>query len=251
MTVHRRWPAKTARTAIVGAILTLVCAVPAGTQQPAAGVTVFPVTIQLTSDVMAAALTIHNHRDSDLKFQIRSFEWNQAGGADQLAPSDALLVSPPLGVVKAGGDQTVRMVLRRSAQGNEATYRILFDEIPPPPRPGTITIALRLSIPIFVEPPSHVPPHLAWSVESDDHAAFLVAVNDGGTHEAARDIVLTSPGGQTLKIENTGPYVLAGSTRRWRILTPLPSGGGMMHLAAHTDTSGSIDRTIAVRNVRP
>jgi fimbrial chaperone protein len=233
----------------VGALLTLASGVPAGAQQASPGLTIFPVTIQFASDETAAALTIHNHRDSDLKFQIRSFEWSQKDGADLLTPSDALLVSPPLGVAKAGADQTVRMVLRRPAQGNEATYRILFDEIPPPPRPGTITIALRLSIPIFVEPPSHTPPHLAWAVESDGRDAFLVAVNNGGSHETVRDIALTSSGGRTLKIEKAGPYVLAGSTRRWRILTPLISSDGTIHLAAHTDT-GSIDRTVAVRNVR-
>jgi fimbrial chaperone protein len=246
-------PARITRIAKVGAILVLACGVLASAQPVPAGLTIHPVSIQLVADATAAALTVHNHRDSDLRFQIRAFEWSQQQGSDQLTPSDALLVSPPLGVAKAGTDQTVRMLLRRPAQGKEATYRILFDEIPPPPRPGTIAIALRLSIPVFVEPPSQilVPPHLVWSVESDGRDTFLVAINDGGSHQTVRDITLASSGGQILRVENAGPYVLAGSTRRWRILVPrpLPSTGETLHLTAHTDT-GSVDQTVAVRNVR-
>ncbi len=231
----------------------LACGALASAQPAPIGLTIHPVTIQLVADATAATLTIHNYRASDLRFQIRAYEWSQQAGVDQLAPSDALLVSPPLGVAKAGTYQTVRMLLRHPAQGKETTYRILFDEIPPPPRPGTVAIALRLSIPVFAEPPSQilVPPHLAWSVESDGRDTFLVAVNDGGSHETVRDIALASSGGQTLKVENSGPYVLADSTRRWRILSPrsLPSTGATLHLTAHTDT-GSVDQTVAVRNVR-
>jgi fimbrial chaperone protein len=241
------------RIAKAGAILALACGTLATAQPTPVGLTILPVTIRLVSNETATTLTILNHRDSDLRFQIRAFEWSQQQGTDQLTPSDALLVSPPLGVAKAGTDQTVRMLLRRPAQGKEATYRILFDEIPPPPTPGTIAIALRLSIPVFVEPPSQMPmpPHLVWSVESDGRDTFLVAVNDGGSHEAVRNIMLTSTGGQTLKIENAGPYVLAGSTRRWRILVPrsVRSTGETMHLTAQTDTE-PVDQTVAVRNVR-
>lgn len=247
-----RWSAEIARIGTVGgAILMLAGGTPAVAQPAASGLTIFPVTIRLESDKTAAVFTIHNQRDSDLKFQIRVFGWSQEHSADQLTPSDALLVSPPLGVAKAGSNQTVRMLLRRAVQDKEAAYRILFDEIPPPSSPGRITIALRLSIPVFVEPPSAIPPHLVWSVESDGRDSFLVAVNDGGSHQAVRDITLTSSGGRALKIENAGPYVLAGSARRWRILEPGPlhSTGETMHLTAHTDTA-SVDQTVAVRNVR-
>lgn len=248
--LRARWPAEIAFIGMVGAILMFAGGAPA-IAQPAIGLTIFPVTIRLESNKTAAALTIHNQRDSDLRFQIRVFGWNQDHSTDQLSPSDALLVSPPLGVAKVGSDQTVRMLLRRPAQDKEAAYRILFDEIPPPPSPGKITIALRLSIPVFVEPPAAIPPHLIWSVESDGRDSFLVAVNDGGSHQAVHDITLTSSGGQALKIENAGPYVLAGSARRWRILVPdsLHISGETMHLTARTDAA-SVDQTVVVRNVR-
>ena len=244
--MHPRWLAKTTRIVLSGAILALAGVTLAMAQPTAVGLTILPVTIRLESNEPAATLTIHNQRDNDLRFQIRAFAWSQEHGTDQLTPSDALLVSPPLGVAKAGADQTVRMLLRGPAQGKEATYRILFDEIPPPPSPGTITIAIRFSIPVFAEPPSLAPPHLVWSVESDGRESFLVAVNDGGSHQAVRDIALISSSGQTLKVESAGPYVLAGSTRRWRILG-LRSTGETVHLTAHTDT-GSVDQTVAVRN---
>jgi fimbrial chaperone protein len=214
----------------------------------AQSLTVLPVTIQMAPTQMATALTVINQGDSETGVQVRTFAWNQPDGKDQLTSSDEVLASPPLATIAPGVTQVVRLVLRRPPQGHEETYRILLDQIPPPPAPGTVRVALRLSIPIFAEPATRVVPHVLYHIERDAGQAYLVALNDGGRHETIRDVTLTTHEGSGLKIEaNASPYVLAGATHRWRIVTqvPLPAPGGTVRLTARADT-GLLDEQVSV-----
>ncbi|HEY1962773.1 MAG TPA: fimbria/pilus periplasmic chaperone [Rhizomicrobium sp.] len=233
------------RSAATAAFMALTAAT---AQAQTAGLTIYPVTIDLAPGQKAAALTIQNHTDTDTTFQIRAFSWVQANGSEQLLPTDTLMVSPPLGTIAAGTSQVVRLVLREPARDREATYRILFDEILAQPRPGTVNFALRLSIPVFALPPTRVSPHLQWSIEH----SYLVAVNNGGSHETVRDISLSTPAGRMLQLErNASPYVLAGAIRRWQILTPnFSPGSATLRLKANAD-NGAINQPLILPNVQP
>ncbi len=182
----------------------------------AQGLTVLPVTIVMSPGQMAATLTIINQGDADAAFQVRAFSWKQQGDVDQLAPTDELLASPPLGTMAAGATQVIRLVLRHPPTTIEASYRILLDQIPPPAAPGMVRIALRLSIPVFAEPATRIETDLAWRIEG----GALVASNSGSKHDVLRDITL----GGTKVDGNASPYVLPGATRRWRILGPATAG---------------------------
>jgi fimbrial chaperone protein len=209
---------------------------------------VLPVSLQMAPGQMAAALTLINQAATETSVQIRVFTWKQPDGNDQLIPSDEVMVSPPLGTIAAGATQVVRLILRKPPQGLEASYRILVDQIPAPAAPGTVRIALRLSIPIFAEPVTRIAPHLQWRIEGGRGQLYLVSVNDGSRHETVRDIVLTTSGGGLPKIEpNVSPYVLAGATRRWRIVTAglSPAFGTAARLTARAD-AGAIDQSVAV-----
>ncbi|EGQ61098.1 pilus chaperone protein, putative, partial [Acidithiobacillus sp. GGI-221] len=77
---------------------------------------------------------------------------------------------------------------------------------------------------------------------------FLVGINDGTRHETLRDIKLQAPGGGTLKVEsNINPYILAGATMRWHIVTPSSplAPGAVLQLTARTNT-GHIDQSVRV-----
>lgn len=241
-----RWLPDGARLAAVAAFVALTGA---AVRAEDTGLTIYPVTIQLSGGERAAVLTIQNHTDTDTTFQIRAFSWSQHNDQEQLVPTDAILVSPPLWTVAAGKEQVVRLVLRQPAQDREASFRILFDQILPPPKPGSVNFALRLSIPVFVEPTAQAPPHLVWSIER----SYLVAVNEGGRRETVRDIAVSTPDGRALQIEKgESPYVLAGATRRWRIVTPnfSASGSTALRLKADADT-GAIDQSVTVRHTPP
>jgi fimbrial chaperone protein len=214
----------------------------------AQSLTVLPVTIQMAPGRMATVLTIINQGDIETAVQVRTFAWNQPDGNDQLTASEEVLASPPLATIPPGATQVVRLVLRRPPQGQEASYRILLDQIPPAAAPGTVRVALRLSIPIFAEPATRVSPHVQFHIERDAVQAYLVAINDGGHHEKIRDIAVATSDGSALRTEaSASPYVLAGATRRWRIVAQarLPVPGGIVHLSARTDT-GVIDQPVAV-----
>jgi fimbrial chaperone protein len=233
------------RLACAAAIAAFACGPAAVGQEVAGGLSVIPVTFELAPGRMTAVLTIQNHTGRETDFQIRPFAWDQAGGPDRLTPTDALVVSPPLGRVPVGGQQVVRLVLRQPAQGQETTYRILLDEVPPPRQPGVVNFALRLSIPVFVEPAARAPAHVRWSVQSDAGAYYLVAVNSGGRHEVFRDLELTA-GGRAVPLEqNISPYVLPGATRRWRILsTDISPAREAVRLKARSD-SGPVDQLVS------
>jgi fimbrial chaperone protein len=240
------------RIVAMTALLALVGGRAAESQEAIQGLTIIPVTFELRSGQMTAVLTIQNHTDRETDFQVRPFAWAQPGGNDQLTSTDVLMVSPPLGRVAIQAGQVVRLVLRHPAEAQEASYRILIDQVPPAPQPGVIGFALRLSIPVFAEPVERVAPHVRWSVESDAGASYLVAVNSGGRHDTVRNIALKSADGRSLEIESdVSPYVLAGATRRWRILTksPAPSREAL-RLTARAE-SGQIDQTVSAPSAGP
>lgn len=215
----------------------------------AQGITVSPINVEMGPGQMATVLTVGNQTDHEIAFQIRAFAWQQnRAGEDQLTPTDELQASPPLATIPAGGTQVARLVLRRPPQGQEATYRILFDQLSPPAESGRVNIALRLSIPVFAEPASRVTPQMLWRIAAQGGQAWLVAVNAGSRHQTVRDFALHTADGRALQIEiKTPPHILAGGSQRWRIVArgaPLVPGA-VLRLTANAD-SGAIDQEVRV-----
>ena len=207
---------------------------------------VLPVNVNLAPGQSTTTMSVTNQANSETAIQIRAYAWIQSNGEDQLTSSDAVLVSPPIASIAPGATQVVRLVLRKTPQGQEATYRILVDQIPPPAEPGVVHVVLRLSIPIFAQPASRAVPHVQFHVENDAGHLFLVGINDGLRHETIRDIVLSTSDGRTLKPEpGESPYILAGVTRRWAIATQdfAPHPGETLRLTAHSD-AGPIEQQV-------
>jgi fimbrial chaperone protein len=182
---------------------------------------VLPVNIFLSPGQTATSLTVTNQGSSETAIQVRAYAWSQKDSDDPLAETTAVLLSPPLATIAPGASQVIRLILRKAPQGQEATYRILVDQIPPPGEPGVVHFVLRLSIPIFALPSVRCIPDVQFHIESDAGQFYLVATNAGKLHEVIRDIVLTTDDGRTLKTESKAlPYILPGSTRRWQIVAP-------------------------------
>ncbi|MES2390275.1 MAG: fimbria/pilus periplasmic chaperone [Acidobacteriota bacterium] len=225
----------------------IVAALSSGISARAQSLSVLPVNIFLAPGQRATTLTVTNHGTTETAIQIRGFAWSQKDGADQLVASDNLVLSPPLATIPAGATQVVRLILRQPPQGQESTYRIWVDQIPPPAEAGIVHIVLRLSIPIFAQPAARAVPHVRYHLEREKDHVFLVGVNDGLHHEVVRDIVLTTSDGRKLKEQSSAsPYILAGATRRWPLDAQgsLPQAGESLRLTAHAE-SGAIDEQIS------
>ena len=67
-----------------------------GMAASAQSLSVMPVNIYLAPGQSATTLTVTNQGTTKTAVQIRAFGWNQQDGGDQLAASDAVVVSPPI-----------------------------------------------------------------------------------------------------------------------------------------------------------
>lgn len=236
-------PRLAALTLSVGLALT-------SSQVLAQALAVMPVNIQLAPKQMATSLSVMNRGDAESSVQIRAFTWKQINGVEQLTPAEDLQVSPPIATIAPGATQVVRLVLRRAPRSTEATYRVVVDQIPPVAESGTVRIALRLSIPVFVAAAGRSAAHVAYRVESRDGVATLIAVNDGTRHETLRDVSLTRTGsGALTSAANASPYILAGATRSWPIVagsgSALPVAGDTLQLNARAN-AGLVKESLTV-----
>ena len=209
---------------------------------------VVPVMIQMAAGQRASSLTVVNQGDVVTSFQLRAFRWSQApDGSEMLVPSQEIAASPPLGTIAPGASQVIRIVVRPLSPGQESSYRLLLDQIPAPAAPGTVRIALRLSLPVFAQPAARTTPHLRFHLERNTNEIYLVAVNDGNRHEKLQDITLKTRDGTIIAVEkNISPYVLAGATRRWHLANQLASNDATLRLTAHAEAGEITDQMVTV-----
>jgi fimbrial chaperone protein len=206
---------------------------------------VMPVTLTVPYGAMTTTLMVTNEGDEPATIQLRTFAWSQTRQDDALTPSDVLMVSPPIVEVPAGQTQIVRLVLRKPASAEEASYRVLVDEIPMAATGTGVRIALRFSIPLFAESKADDEPHLTMRIANKNGASWLVVTNDGRAHQRLVNLKLALPGGDRVSIEHPGnPYILPGVTRWWRLTSALRPGGTAELTAA--SSNGPIDRTLPV-----
>jgi fimbrial chaperone protein len=210
----------------------------------AQGLEISPILIEMAQGQMTSTLTVGNGGSRDVAVQLRPFTWTQNGDADRLEPTDILALSPPITSIPAGKTQLFRLVLRRPAASSEVAYRLLLDEVPPADRVGTVQIALRLSIPIFAMPTGAVAPHVSWKVVASPGGPSLVAVNTGNRRIRVNNFQLR--GAAVSVVPGANSYVLAGSTRNWRLSgnAALPPGTTLRLIA--TSDLGPIDVPVPI-----
>lgn len=188
----------------------------------ASSLQISPVMIELRHSESTATLTLRNSGDRSLYGQVRVFRWDQADGQDRLLATRNLVASPPLIEIPAHGEQYVRLVL---VDGNHAdaeqTYRLLIDELPATDDAGEngVTIRLRYSVPVFVEPGSaDGAPALTWRARHDADGWWLSVTNAGQRRARISAAQLVTADGKTYTVEKgLLGYALAGRSMQWRV----------------------------------
>ncbi len=192
----------------------------------AAGLQIAPVGLSLASSDQAGIFTLSNTGAAPLNAQLRIFKWTQnEQGEDVLTPSDDLIASPPMLALPVNGSQEVRIIRAQVAGKAEAHYRLIVDELPTPsatPRKG-LSIALRYSIPIFINAQDRPEVVLQWGAKTTADGKTLLSIHNPGVERAQIARIWLQAQGQEAKMLNYGlfGYVLPGKTIQREVNTSL------------------------------
>jgi fimbrial chaperone protein len=221
-------------------------------EAPAGSFQVNPIRVDMTKGATTAAITVRNDGEEPIVVQSSVVKWTQDNGQEVYAPTTEALVTPPIMTVPPGGEQIVRVGLRRGPDPQrELAYRLYLQEVPPPPKAGFtgLQVALRVGLPVFVAPGAPGIRRLEWSAQiGQDGAIRLAAQNTGNAHVQVTDFELALPGAsEPIAHESTLAYVLAGQRRQWTLPAPPDRVKSVseFRLKAYTD-AGEIDTAVKV-----
>jgi len=209
----------------------------------ASSLRVSPVGLELAGGQAAATITLRNDDTAPANVQIRVFRWTQATGEDRLEPAEDLVVSPPIAALEASSERVVRIVRISAAPQAEESYRLIIDELPPPPGEASRRVRLltRHSIPVFLGSGGHAAPRVAWRARVEGDTVTLVGRNTGGRRLRISNARLAGADGAPLAVHpGLLGYVLARSEMMWRLPVMKPGDPRPARLLADTD-NGPID----------
>ena len=209
-----------ARSLLLGTLASVATWILSPTPVQAGTFSVSPLRIDLTSKVQTGALTIRNQRDSEVAVEARGMLWEQVDGQDRLTPTRDVLVSPVVFTLPANGAQLVRVALQRRADPDrELSYRLILTEVPPQASPNFtgLNVALRLSLPIFVEPVAAAQPKLQWTAtRGSGNGLDVTALNTGAAHARVLSLSVEPVDDAAAAIpQQAAAYILPGQSRTW------------------------------------
>lgn len=178
-----------------------------------------PVRVELSAQRSSAVVQVENTGSSEVTVEARTFAWAQPEGKDQLSPTREVIVTPQVFRLKAGATQLLRIgALRTPDQSNELPYRLVLEEIPPPPAPDVkgLQVALRISIPVFLRPPVEAKDKIDVAISSEnDRQLRLIFANSGNASAALSNLSISEEASPDQLIASHGGviYVLAGQRR--------------------------------------
>lgn len=210
---------------------------------------IWPIDPVIAAGQQATALWLENQGAQPATLQVRVFGWSQPRGEDDFQQQQAVVPSPPIATIPAGGRQLVRLIATRPVPpGVEQPFRVFIDELPTdapaaqPSEPGaSIKLQLRYAVPLFVYGAGTVAPgarnrdgkdtpqadalapRLDWDLLLDKGQPVLVLRNSGNAHARVTGVEWSTPNGP-VQVLNPGllGYVMAGASMRFAIDKPLP-----------------------------
>lgn len=178
-----------------------------------------PVRVELSAQRSSAVVQVENTGSGEVTVEARTFIWAQPDGKDQLSITREVIVTPQVFRLKAGATQLLRIgALRKPDQSIEMAYRLVLEEIPPPPGPDVkgLQVALRISIPVFLRPPIEAKDKIDVAITSaNDRQLRLVFSNSGNASAALSNLSVSEEASPDQLIAAHGGviYMLAGQRR--------------------------------------
>ena len=242
-----------AASLLLSAYLCLI-SLPFSPQASAGQFTVSPVRIYMAPKDRAIAITVTNEGDTQLVMQAELYEWKQKpGGEDQLAPTEDMLLSPPILKMAPKSRQVVRLArVAKPQQGeSQVTYRMIVREIPeakPADKDVQVQIALAFSIPVFIAP-KNAKALLDCSVTrlAADKVQANCA-NSGNAYSRPVSFLLSTATGSKLAEQGNGAYILPDIKRSFELKREdgnIPAGKARLAVALDDGTTQNFDVMIS------
>jgi fimbrial chaperone protein len=221
------------RRIVLGILLCLPWVAQAGSFE------VNPVILVLSGSHTNDVVRVTNTGAQPVVVQAQLYAWSQVNGSNTYTDSHDLVMTPPIFTIPVGGMQLVRVGLRNpQGPAHELNYALFLAEVPPSKSQHMgLQIALRVGMPVFVEPSNDIESNLHWTVARAAGGELAVTASNTGTgHAEVKSFSLTREGNKTPLLQENGGYVLAGQSRTWTLKLPLSlAAGTALELAADTD----------------
>lgn len=162
-------------------------------------------------------LVLTNQETRPVSFEVETKRWRQdADGAWQLVPSDALLVHPLILTIPAGGQARLRIGTLAPAVAAEEAYRVELQQLPDAARSEGVEIKMltRISVPVFLQPRDAQAKAALGATGIDPRGVRFVLANDGTGYFAPQEarLRLKDAHGRPLYEERIAlAYALAGA----------------------------------------
>jgi len=212
-----------------------------------------PVRINLSAAAKVAILTVRNTGPEESVMQVTLNKWTMTGQQSAYKQSQELVVTPVTFRLAPGKQQIIRIGLRDNPPvDREASYRLLVEEVPPPPS-ANITqtrLVIRHDLPVFVAPTQAARRALDVSIECTTDGAKLHFTNIGNVHALLRNVALEgTPGKQVLGRWDTFDYLLPDAHISWGLAKVAPKSAGKSILVTALTDQGSFKAD--VKNICP
>lgn len=203
------------------ALLASLAAAPAlaGTLQ------VDPILVEIGEARKTGSVTIRNQESVPVTIRAYPLGWTQADGADAYRDSSALIVSPPIFTIPAGGTQLVRVGLR-GPEGAGRAYRLIIEEVPEAGPAGGVRVALRLNLPLYAMIEAGRKDDIVWSLPRRGDKGWTIEATNRGAGYVRVDAA-SAAAATGLRIDRSTSFgtILPGSSRVWTVeADPLITG---------------------------
>jgi len=178
-----------------------------------------PVRVELSAQRSSAVVQVENSSSNEVTIEARTFAWSQPEGKDQLSPTREVIVTPQVFRLKAGATQLVRIgALRKPDPHKEMYYRLMLEEIPPPPLPLAkgLQVALRISMPVFLKPPIEATDKVYVIIRRENSQQLRLSFTNSGNASAALSHLMVAyedTPEQAIAGQSGVTYLLAGQLR--------------------------------------
>ena len=201
-----------------------------------------PVRLDLSDSQTSAVIHVQNNGEAPITIEARSFLWSQSNGKDQMTLTRDVIITPQIFRMNPGATQVLRVgALRRPDALQEIAYRLILEEILPPPSPTEkgVRVALRISMPLFFRPTSDAKEkiHMAASIESGQQLKLKLS-NSGQAAAHFSEIMLLDEEdpSKPITMYTASTYVLPGQERELLLKSRSPNPPKKILIKARTHT---------------